>query len=109
ARLCFHLAETGASARLLLGLAGGKSLQDFASELLQFAEAREVILEFSVHALRFLRAELRAEDHVAQFDWMREQSIFLQLFQSGFGVVVVHACPRLLGIVDHCTAWGCWR
>jgi hypothetical protein len=37
-----------------------------------------------------LDAELVAENHVAEFDWMREERVFLQFFESGCSVVVIH-------------------
>lgn len=60
------------------------------SELLDFAEAGEVVLKFLIQALGFVRSELDAEDHVAKLDRMGKEGVFLQFFEGGRGVVVVH-------------------
>src|SRR5579864_497473 len=49
--------------------------EDSARDVLQLAEARQVILEFVVQHFCFFRAKLRAEDHVAQLDGMRKKRI----------------------------------
>src|ERR1700739_909182 len=70
--------------------ARGQFFQDAASDFLRFAEAGKVILELAIDGFGVLDAELVAQDHVAKLDGMREQGVFLQLFQSGCGVVVIH-------------------
>jgi hypothetical protein len=74
-------------------LAGGELLEDGATELLEVAEAREIVLKFLVEDLRLLGTELRAENHVAEFDRMRKERVFLQFFERDFCVVVVHGVP----------------
>ncbi len=46
-----------------------------------------------VDGLGVFNAKLMTENHVAKFYGMREQRIFLQLLESGRGVVVVHRRP----------------
>src|SRR5260370_38673215 len=76
-----------------LALAGGEFLQNPSPDFLQFAEARQVLLEIVVQHLRVLRVEFRSQNHVAQFHRVREQRVFLQLFQCDSGIVVIHAFP----------------
>src|ERR1700686_1369795 len=64
----------------VLRLAGGEFFENAARHTLQLAEARQVILEFRVHQLRLLWTELHAENHVAELDGMRKQSVFLEFF-----------------------------
>src|SRR4029077_17025998 len=61
-----------------LALTSGEFFEDAAGHLLDLAESSEVILEFGIHRLRFLRPQLNAHDHVPQLDGMRKQRIFLQ-------------------------------
>src|SRR5690348_2335025 len=61
-----------------LALACGEPLQDAAAEFLQFAKARQVILEIVVQELCAVRIQLGSQNHVAQFDGVREQRVFLQ-------------------------------
>src|SRR3981081_3368226 len=49
-----------------LALAGGNSLQNSPSHLLQFPEPCQVLLKIVIQELRVLRAELGPEDHVTQ-------------------------------------------
>src|SRR5580693_4865374 len=67
--------------------------EDSARRVLQFAEARQIILEFVVQYFGFFRAELRAQDHVAQLDGMRKKRVFLQFFECNARVVVIHEVP----------------
>src|ERR1700679_1340316 len=60
---------------------GSDLFQDSARHALQFAEARQIILEFVIQHFRFFRAKLRAQNHVAQLDGMRQKRIFLQFFE----------------------------
>src|SRR5689334_19769197 len=48
-----------------LALSSGEPLQDAAAKFLQFAEARQVILEIVVQELRFVGVQFRSQDHVA--------------------------------------------
>src|ERR1700675_681090 len=73
-----------------LPCAGGKFFQNAASNLLRFAKARQIFLKFVVDVLGFLHAELVAQDHVAKFDRVRKERVFLQLFKGGCRIVVVH-------------------
>jgi hypothetical protein len=77
-----------------LAVSGCEFLQDAARDFLQFAKSRQVVLKVVIERLRVLRAKLRAQDHVAQFHGMWQQRVFLQLFESGPGVVVIHELPR---------------
>jgi len=61
-----------------LALRGGEFLENASRDFLQFSETRQVVLKVMVQELRVLRAELVAQNHVAQFHWMREQRLFLQ-------------------------------
>src|SRR5690349_14965087 len=65
-----------------LALSCGKLLQDRAAKLLQFAEARQVILEIVVQELRLGRVELRSQNHVARLYGVRKKRVFLQLFHG---------------------------
>ena len=51
-----------------------------------------------------LDAELVAEDHVAKLDGMWEEGFFLQFFESGGGVVVIH-----INLLLRAPAKGEWR
>src|SRR5215470_7934844 len=77
-----------------LALAAGEFFQNAPANLLQFAEAPQVFLEIVVQPLRVLRIEFSSQNHVAEFHGMREQRIFLQFFQCGLGVVVIHGFPQ---------------
>jgi hypothetical protein len=70
--------------------AGGEFFQNAAGDFLRLAEAGKVILELVIDGFGVLDAELVAEDHVAKLDGMREESVFLQFFESGGSVVVIH-------------------
>src|SRR5882724_6615248 len=76
-----------------LALPGGKFFQNASRDFLQFSETRQVVLKIVVQKLRVLRAELMAENHVAQFHGVREQRLFLQFLQRNLDVVVVHGIP----------------
>src|ERR1043166_442370 len=69
---------------------GNELFENGAAEFLQFAEAREVILKFLIQQLSVRNAELMAKNDVTQFDRVRKKRIFLQFFESGSSVVVVH-------------------
>src|SRR5215470_5016371 len=77
-----------------LALACGEPLQDAAPDFLQFAKARQVILEIMVQQLRTVGIQLGSQNHVAQFDRVREQGVFLQLFQGKARIVVIHGFPQ---------------
>src|SRR5438046_5892490 len=65
-----------------LALPGGEPFQDAAAKLLQFAEARQVILEIVVQQLCLAGLQFRSQNHVAQFYRVREQRVFLELFEG---------------------------
>jgi len=65
-------------------------LQNAFGDFLRFAEAGQVILELLIDGFGVLDTELVAKNHVAEFDGMREERIFLQFFESGCGVIVLH-------------------
>src|SRR5213080_2139132 len=75
-------------------LSGGDFFQNAASDFLQFAEARQVILKIVVQKLRVLRAQFRPQNHVTQFYGMRKQRVFLQFLERNLGIVVIHGFPR---------------
>src|SRR6267143_2397401 len=77
-----------------LALPGGEFLQNASRDFLQFSETCQVVLKVMVQELRVLRAELVAQNHVAQFHRVREQRLFLQFLQRNFDVVVVHGIPQ---------------
>ena len=52
-----------------------------ARDFLDFAEAGEVVLKFLIHHLGFVRLELDAHDHVAQFDGVRQERVFVEFFE----------------------------
>src|ERR1700676_4731303 len=78
-----------------LGLASRQLLENSTRGALQFAEARQVFLKIVIQRLRFLRAELDAQNHVAQFDGMRQGGFFLQFFECRLWIVVIHGFPRV--------------
>jgi hypothetical protein len=73
---------------------GSKFFQNTICDFLQLAETCEVLLKVVIERLRVLRAKLRAQDHVAEFHGMRQQCVFLQFFERGPGIVVIHEFPR---------------
>jgi hypothetical protein len=77
----------------VLSFAGGEFFENAASDALQLAETSQVVLEFGVHELRILGTELDAQDHVAELDGVGKQRVFLEFFESGFGVIVIHKSP----------------
>src|SRR5271168_1541548 len=81
------------SASRSLAAARGYFLEDAARHFLQFAKARQIVLKFVVQQLRFFRAKLRAQNHVAQLDGMRQKRVFLQFFQRDARVIVIHGFP----------------
>src|SRR5215467_4272388 len=88
-----------------LALSYGELLEDAAAEPLQFAEARQVILEIVIQVLRAVSVELGSQDHVAQLYGMRKQCVFLEFLQGQARIVVIHGFPlrqtRMCRI--HCT------
>src|SRR5215475_10497441 len=72
---------------------GSDFFEDAACEFLNFAEASEVVLKFGVEALCFFGVVDSAEDHIPKFDGVRKQRVFLQFFERGCGVVVIHDVP----------------
>src|SRR5262249_27610110 len=83
--------------------AGGELFENSAAKFLEVAEAREIVLKFLVEDLRFLGAELRAENHVAKFDGMRKKGFFGQFFEGRFCVVVVHRRRLMKSRWSDCT------
>src|SRR6266403_5180200 len=77
-----------------LALSGGELFENASSDFLQFSETRQVVLKIMVQELRVLRAELIAQNHVAQFHRVRQQRLFLQFLQRNFDVIVVHGIPQ---------------
>src|SRR5947207_14940256 len=75
-------------------LSGGVFFQNAATDFLQFAKARQVVLKIVVQKLRVLRAQLRSQNHVTQFYGMRKQRVFLQFLERNLGIVVIHGFPR---------------
>jgi hypothetical protein len=71
-----------------------KFFQDAAGNFLQLAKASEVILKIVVECLCVLRTQLGAQDHIAQFDGMGQQRVFLKLVERGPGVIVIHRVPQ---------------
>src|ERR1700674_893224 len=76
-----------------LALTRGDFFQDSASDFLQFAEPRQVILKIVIEELRVLRPQLGPQNHVTQFYGMRKQRLFLQFLEGNLGVVVIHEFP----------------
>src|ERR1700722_578697 len=74
-----RMKSRGERARDSRGFAGpgGELFEHRAGDFLEFAKARDVVLEFRVHRLRFVGCELDAHDHVAQFDGMRQERVFI--------------------------------
>src|SRR5580704_7791248 len=58
-----------------LAAAGGNFFEDAARHTLYLAEARQIILEFVVQQFRVFRTKLRAQNHVAQLDGMRQERV----------------------------------
>src|SRR5690348_10373063 len=71
----------------------GEALQDAAPEFLQFPEARQIILKIVIQELRLAGLKLGSQNHVAQFDRVRKQRVFLQLLQGKARIVVIHGFP----------------
>src|ERR1700761_2348607 len=63
-------------------LAVGDFGENLCAELLQLAEAREVILEIAVELHRVRRVEFVAQDHVAQVDGVRQHGFIAQFFEG---------------------------
>src|SRR6266849_4970567 len=76
-----------------LALSGGQFFQDSPCGFLQLPETRQVLLKIVIEELRVLRAELRSQNHVAQFYRVREQRLFLQFLKRGLSIVVIHGFP----------------
>src|SRR6266849_897808 len=77
-----------------LALSGGELFENASRDFLDFSETRQVVLKVMVQELRVLRAELVAENHVAQFHRVGKQRLFLQFLQRNLDVVVVHVIPQ---------------
>src|SRR6266478_1244747 len=84
--------------------AGGEFFQNAAGDFLRLAESGKIILELVIDGFGVLDAELVAEDHVAKLDGMWEEGFFLQFFESGGGVVVIH-----INLLLRAPAKGEWR
>src|SRR5580658_9093969 len=65
-----------------------------ARHVLQLAKTRQIILKFVVQQLRLFRTKLRAQNHVAQSDRMRQKRILFQFFERNARVVVIHKFPQ---------------
>src|SRR3984957_6574695 len=63
------------SASRSLAAARGNFFKDAARHTLYLAEARQIILEFVVQQFCLFRAKLRAQNHVAQLDGMRQERV----------------------------------
>jgi hypothetical protein len=74
----------------VLSFAGGEFFENAASDALQLSKTGQVVLELGIHKLGILGPELDAKDHVAELDRVGKQRVFLEFFESGFGVVVIH-------------------
>ena len=68
----------------------GYFFEDSARHGLQLAKTRQIILELVVQRFCFFRAKLRAQDHVAQLDGMRQKRVLLQFLERNARVVVIH-------------------
>src|SRR5208282_3880493 len=77
-----------------LATPGGNLFEHSARHVLQLPEPCQIILEFVVQRLRLFRSELRAQDHVAQPDGVRQKRILSQFFERNARVVVIHKFPR---------------
>src|SRR6202521_3796444 len=87
---CWPPQRAGRRRSCRLGISGGEPLEDASRDALQFAEARQIVLKFLIHGLRLFRAQLYPQDHVPELHGMRQERLFLQFFQRGSGIVVVH-------------------
>src|ERR1700721_1874197 len=58
-----------------LAAPGGNFLENSPRHTLQLAETRQIILKFMVQHFRLFRAKLRAQNHVAQSDRMRQKRV----------------------------------
>src|ERR1700730_287288 len=95
--------------RLVFSLANREFLENAARDALEFAKTGQVVLKFGVHELRFLGTELDTQYHVAKLDRVGKQRVFLQFFESGFGVIVIHSflgAERAVALArrNHCTS-----
>src|SRR5580704_13611841 len=77
-----------------LATTSGNFLKHSARHVLQLAKTRQVVLKFVVQHFRLFRAKLRAQNHIAQPDGMRQKRVFLQFFERNARVVVIHNFPR---------------
>src|SRR5580692_6050984 len=89
AELRFH-----ANASRGLTAPGGDFFEHSARHVLQLAKTRQIILKFVVQQLRLFRTQLRAQNHVAQSDRMRQKRILFQFFERNARVIVIHKFPR---------------
>src|SRR4029077_3725690 len=76
--------------------AGSEFFQDAASNFLRFTEAAQIFLKFMIDGFCVLNAEFMTKNHIAQFYGMRQKRIFLQLFQRGRRVIMVHRGLRVI-------------
>src|ERR1700690_2988850 len=69
------------SASRSLAAPGGNFFEHSTRHVLQLAEPRQIILKFVVQQLRLFRAELRAQNHVAQPDRVWQKRILFQFLE----------------------------
>src|ERR1700682_6677986 len=83
------------------GNAGGYFFQYFERNLLRLAIVRQIALKLTVHLERVACIKLRAQDHVAQANRVRQHRILFQLIERRFGIIVIHCSsrPRLQAII----------
>jgi hypothetical protein len=85
-------------------MSGGELFEDGSRDALQFPEARQIVLEFLIHGLRLLWPQLYPQDHVTEFHGVRQERVFLQFFQRGSGIVMIHGSPGKSDFHTHHTS-----
>src|SRR5690348_8820248 len=70
--------------------AGNETFENAFSQLLRFAELRQIFLEVAIQIESGGGFELVAQNHVAQMDRMREHGVIAQFFESCSGIIVIH-------------------
>ena len=80
----------------VLFLDGAQGFEQLAADLLQFSEALLVINEEAVVFQRMFNIEMGAQHHVTQMNRIGQDGVFIQFFEGGGWVIVIHGL--ILGV-----------
>ena len=69
---------------------GREPFQNFFSEFLRLAKELLIFDKQAVQFDRLIGRKLAAQQHVTDVHWIRQGSVFVQFFERGGGIVVVH-------------------